>query len=634
MKPGKALLFLCCLVFFHQADVAAQSTELRDRGLSYVREGNDSLALGCYRKAVALDSAAGNKKGMGKTLHAMGLLYNGQSEYLIAIDHHRRAFELFSEIKDSTGMASSANSIGTNYLYLAEYLKAIDQYQRALAIYQRLGDQPGMGNIYMNLGIVYRRMSQPLKAIEYSNKAMAFYKRPEDVVLKGNLLANLANIYDDMGEPKKAMTYYSESLQIQEGAHNNRGIASNCLNIGIVYEELGDYGKAFAYLLRGLEIYKGVGDKNSMAIALSELGKACEKAPEEVLRGQGISARDRITRAIAYEQAALQLAEEIGSTDNQRDIWEILSGIYEAKGDAPAALAAFRRYVVLKDSVLNDDSKEKITRLTMQYEHEKKEAALKADFDARQVLAAGALNRQRWITGIILVALAGLAVAGWLGFRFYRRRQEAERKAELTELEMKALRSRMNPHFIFNGLNSIGDFVAKHRPEEANEYLARFARLMWLILENAEHKEVSLNDDMSAMRLYMELESRRLARGFRYSVEVDEGIDGDLTYIPPLILQPFIENSIWHGIAGLTEREGVLAVRIVREGERMRCVVEDNGVGRKTEVVGGKKRSYGIKITTERIELLNKVKNYNASLSVTDLEEGTRVEVWLPLLTG
>ncbi|HVU95730.1 MAG TPA: tetratricopeptide repeat protein [Puia sp.] len=631
--PGK------CRVFADEAiglaktlgDAGAQATGWRNRGLSHFREGDDSLALGAYRKALDLDAASDNKEGMGKTLHAVGLVYNSQSEYGLSIDYHRRALDLFMELKDSSGVANAANSIGTNYLYLADYPKAIEYYQRALQIYQERDDRRGVGNAYTNLGIVYRRVSEVGKAIEYCNKAMACFTRPEDFAQKANVLANLANIYDDMDDREKALRYYSESLQIQEAAGNERGIASNLLNMGIVYSELGEYRKAFDHLRRGLERYKGLGDKNSMAIALSELGKLCERSPAAVLREQGIPAKERFSRAVGYEREALRLAEEIGSTDNQRDVWEILAGTYEAAGDARAALAAYKRFVLLKDSVVNDDGRRKIMRLTMQYEADKKEAALQAGFEARQAIAAAALNRQRLITEMVLVAGAILAIAGWVGFRFYRRRQAAERKAEQTELEMKALRSRMNPHFIFNSLNSIGDYVLRNSPEEANEYLSRFSRLMWLTLENAEHREVLISDDLNAMQLYMELESKRLPKGFRFSVRVDESIDQGRTYIPPLVLQPFIENSIWHGLAGLTEREGCLSVTIGKDGGRLHCVVEDNGSGRRMEVVKGKKRSFGMRLTTERIELLNKTRNYNANWRVTDLAEGTRVEVWLPL---
>jgi tetratricopeptide (TPR) repeat protein len=691
MKTGKTLLFLCCLGCFHGSraqnagdslfavlqhhpqpdtarlrllnaasfafynsnpekgraladsaialarvltDMTAQATAWRNRGLNCFRQGEDSLALAAYRQAFDLDRVSDNKKGMGKTLHALGLLYNSQSEYTTAIDYHQQALDISSGLKDSIAMANAANSIGINYLYLANYPRAIEYYQRALTVYQRQGDQHGMGLVYTNLGIVYRRMSKPVISIDYCNKALACYAGRDEALQKANVLANMANVYDDMGDMMKALSYYTGSLQIQESVHNERGIASNCLNMGIVYGELGKYAEAFAYLRRGLQIYTAAADKSSMAIALSELGKLCQRAPADVLREQGIALGERYARAIRYEQAALGLAEDIGSTDTQRDIWEILSGIYESKGETGSALAAYKKFVLLKDSVLNDDSRQKITRLTLEYEHDKKEAALKADFDGRQALAAAALSRQRWVTGIVLVALVGLTTSGWLGFRFYKRRQKAERKAELTELEMKVLRSRMNPHFIFNSLNSIGDYVLRHRPEEANEYLTRFARLMWLILENTEHKEVSVSDDINAMRLYMELESKRLVNGFQFTMEVDKGIDTENTYIPPLILQPFIENSIWHGLAGLTEREGRLSVSIGADGQQLRCVVEDNGVGRKTEAVAGKKRSYGIRLTTERIELLNKAKNYNATVRVTDLEQGTRVEVWLPLSVG
>lgn len=234
-------------------------------------------------------------------------------------------------------------------------------------------------------------------------------------------------------------------------------------------------------------------------------------------------------------------------------------------------------------------------------------------------------------------------LAGAFSFIFYKRKRDAEKekaesdfKVQVSDTEMKALRAQMNPHFIFNSLNSIGDFISRNDIKTANVYLSRFAKVMRMILENSEKKEVSIEDDLKALELYMQLESIRLNGKFTYEITVDKDIDKENTLIPPLILQPFVENSIWHGISK-KEGAGKITIHIKKEGDMINCIVEDNGIGRKKSEAGksatsqSEKKSLGMKITNARIDIINRIKKSKAGVELSDLSEGFRVEVKLPL---
>jgi LytS/YehU family sensor histidine kinase len=220
------------------------------------------------------------------------------------------------------------------------------------------------------------------------------------------------------------------------------------------------------------------------------------------------------------------------------------------------------------------------------------------------------------------------------------KQQEAEFKTEVSNTEMKALRAQMNPHFIFNSLNSISDYIAKNDVDAADKYLSKFAKLMRKILENSEQKDVPLADDLKALELYMQLESLRMNNKFSYEIKVDDDIDKEATLVPPLILQPFVENSIWHGIAA-KDGNGKILIHIKKESDEMiNCIVEDDGIGRKQSsakqpiLSKADKSSLGMKITQSRIDILNKIKNTNAAVQLSDLAQGLRVEVKLPLVTS
>src|SRR3569833_882638 len=144
---------------------------------------------------------------------------------------------------------------------------------------------------------------------------------------------------------------------------------------------------------------------------------------------------------------------------------------------------------------------------------------------------------------------------------------------------MKALRTQLNPHFIFNSLNSIGDYIARHDKETADIYLSRFARLMRMILENSEYENISLADDLKALELYIQLEALRLGQKLLYHIEVDDDIDPELTLVPPMLLQPFVENSIWHGISP-KNGSGCIYIRVKMNAGMVEYTVEDEGIGR------------------------------------------------------
>jgi len=202
----------------------------------------------------------------------------------------------------------------------------------------------------------------------------------------------------------------------------------------------------------------------------------------------------------------------------------------------------------------------------MQYDFDKKEAKIKADTEKQQAIAAAKLSDQKIITNISIAAGILFIIAGAIIFIAYKRKRDTDEKlsnaefnTHIAETEMKALRAQMNPHFIFNSLNSISDYIQRHDIKKADEYLTAFARLMRHILENSENSMVKLADDIYALQLYMELEALRLNKKFEYNIIIDESIDKENTLLPPLILQPFVENSIWHG---LTQKEGIGKIKV------------------------------------------------------------------------
>ncbi len=210
----------------------------------------------------------------------------------------------------------------------------------------------------------------------------------------------------------------------------------------------------------------------------------------------------------------------------------------------------------------------------------------------------------------------------------------------IAELKLTALQAQMNPHFIFNSLNSINWYILKNKPTEASLFLTKFSKLVRLILDNSRNLTIPLDKELEALRLYLDLESMRFEDTFDYEIQADESIDQEEVLIPPLILQPFVENAIWHGFMNKSSK-GHLVIQIYPESGHLKCIVQDDGIGRRASLRLKKDQdpryeSKGMKLTTDRIRLLHKNYLKDDMIRVIDLVDqhgeaiGTRVEVMLP----
>ncbi len=241
----------------------------------------------------------------------------------------------------------------------------------------------------------------------------------------------------------------------------------------------------------------------------------------------------------------------------------------------------------------------------------------------------------------------------YLGYRIYQYRirqiREKERlktefEKKIANVEMTALLAQMNPHFLFNCLNSIDSYIIKNDSKKASEYLNNFARLIRLILQNSRSNYVSLKDELETLELYMLMESLRFRDKFQYQINIAEDIDVSNIDIPPMLIQPYIENAIWHGLMHKkNKKEGKVELSVSRQNGRLHFNIEDNGIGReaakaiKQKHPNRGKKSMGTQITQDRIEMINKLYNLETSVATFDLENeqgeasGTRVELIIPI---
>ena len=245
----------------------------------------------------------------------------------------------------------------------------------------------------------------------------------------------------------------------------------------------------------------------------------------------------------------------------------------------------------------------------------------------------------------------GLLLLGLIAYVYRVRIRSIEERAKLAqryekriaEVEMKALRAQMNPHFIFNCLNSINRYIVKSDHVTASNYLTKFSKLIRLILDNSAFGIISLQTEKETLELYLQMEAMRFEQRFNYSIVVDKELDQVTTLLPSLLIQPYIENAIWHGLLHKTNGEAILKIEFIKRANTVEITVEDNGIGRAMAAQLKSKEavhntSRGLQITRDRIELIKNLYDISAAATITDLVNtdgsaaGTRVLISVPLL--
>jgi hypothetical protein len=226
--------------------------------------------------------------------------------------------------------------------------------------------------------------------------------------------------------------------------------------------------------------------------------------------------------------------------------------------------------------------------------------------------------------------------------RSIKEKQVAELQQQKTELEMQALRAQMNPHFIFNSLNSINRFILQNNKTQASEYLTKFSKLVRMILQNSQASLITLESELEAMKLYLDLEALRFEHHFAYNISVAKDLDIEVLKVPPLIIQPYAENAIWHGLMHKDEK-GHLDIEVKQDNDQLLMIITDDGIGRKQAALlasksATKHKSMGLRITADRIATMQKMNRSGSAVTINDLVHpngkpaGTEVIVSLPVL--
>ena len=605
---------------------------------------NDSATSLMYaNRCMSISKQVKWTKGIGLAYYAFAKAYYEITAYFLSLQNCSRAYDIFKSLTAKEHMAITLRLNGAIYDRLGYYTKALENDFTALRLYEEIDDQKGIETCYLNIGVVYHNISDYDKAIEYYNKALTEATNSNDKYDIASVLGNMASVFYSQNKFDSADVHYQRATKIFEEINFQSDVARCYFNRGNLSKKLYDAKSAYEYFMRAVQIDKRQGIKMELADDYGGIGILYLDLADSAAK-YAISPLLKADKKSLLQRAQYYFAQALSIGNDENDIilkmyYDSLSSETEERlGNYHIALAFYKESMLYKDSIFNDENNRKIAALETQRLTEVKDKEILL-LNKDKALQASEIKRQTLIKNIIIGAAVAAAIFAFFLTRSFIRRRKITFDKQVLQTEMKALRAQMNPHFIFHSLHSINKYVMENDGHTASKYLAKFAKLMRLVLENSCEQEITIENDLAALELYMQLESLRFENGFKYSIEIDPHIDKENTLIPPLMLQPFAENAIVHGISD--KEDGLIKINIHTENNNMiKCIVEDNGCGGATLPIAEndkKRKSLGIRITQERLNIINQLKKAKAAVNIFDLKDaenkprGSRIELLLPL---
>lgn len=656
----------------HQANGSSMGAAdaWNNEALVHEARGDHAKQRVCLAEAMRVYRRSGDNERVGYALNNIGQFHTALGDMDSALFYLDSSLHVFQALRNDRGIASSLLNIGMNHKERGRPAEALERFLECEHVYERIDDRPGLAACQNNIAAIYQEQGMPEQAMRYYHKALDINIALGDRIGQANNHMNLGSTLEAQGELDMALQEFQKSLDLFLSTGDRRGEALVRGHLGNLWKNKGDRPRALLELRHSLALSKEIDSPREHATALYKLGHYFEDEGQvdsalfyytatlqldrsiEDREGESFALysiakaklkQGRTKEAITLAEQALSIAQQSGYPVNILRATEVLHEGLARQGSWSRALEMLELHQQMKDSLNNAENAKKTVRLQMRYDFDRKQladsiahATAMAELESERQIAIleGEQARNRsWAFGIGGILLLG---GGGMIYRIDRKRRRERFERDAALLQMKALRSQMNPHFIFNALNSINHYVQENERDLASGFLTKFARLMRLVLENSRHNEVPLDSDMEALRLYMDLERARLNNRFTYEVDIDTSIDQEATLVPPLILQPFVENAIWHGLSK-KQGEGRLKIDVRRSGEMLVITIDDDGVGRSAAPVPdpsvqGGKASLGTSITRERLAALGSPGGQQAGFNYVEVPTGTRVEVKVPAL--
>ena len=593
-------------------------------------------------KAASINEELGNNIELGQNHINLGNIQYVRGNYMEAIKKYKVALK-YSELGGyKEDMIIINNNIGDAFQEMGNYAEALKYLFASLKLNSDASVKGPYAMCNMNIGNVYRRINNYTESLKFYKIASENYKYLglEDGVAECGRF--MGEVYAKQGNYTEAIKNYQEAKRvfIKISGDSSTAVARIRNGLGRVYLQLSKFTEAHENFKTAAALSPNDLDKRIFIDAYTGRGETFEKEASNEKDPAG--RQNKYLQAIQMLNQALTIANEKDIKEEIPEVYRVLVNVYTGMHNYPEALKYEKLYGAGKDSLLNSENARKMEQLRTQYEVES--AVTDEKLKQEQVLVQQKAAKQRKENMLMAGFAIFILLSAFIGLLFQQRNQKrkaiekAEAGHKMAELELQSLRAQLNPHFMFNSLNAIQDLILKEDNHRSHLYLSRFAKLLRVLLDNATQPFVSLKQEMEFLELYLSLENLRIP-DLKVSIDKDPALNMEKRMVPNMMLQPYIENAIWHGLSG-KKGERKLHIRICENANATEFEIEDNGIGReKAAAIKVQNKhghhSKGMELLSKRFSLLSSEYGEAIDVSIADLYDngeatGTLVRISVP----
>lgn len=565
--------------------------------------------------ALANAQKENNSLLLAKSYRVVGLSNSLLSKTDSALLYYKKALEILPPEINKKLEADIRMGIGSGYYYLSHLDKAVEMFISAASTYEELGEVKRSAPAYSNIGMILNANNQDEKAQIYFHKALQLADQYNLMGTKLPVLVNLGTLFLKNEENDSAIYYANRCYETSKKNSMSYGMARALIILSEAYSNKGMFERGLSSSKEGAILFKEMGNQKLLrsmqykeAIALKGLHK--------------------------YKQAlkiALQVLRKVEKDESLKEfLYLFIHDTYLELGDIDNALKYYKLYVEEYKKTELKHHQNTVLELETKYETEKKSIEIQALTDKAKIQELK-ITQQRWLIGGAVFSFGAIILLVVL----YNNQNTLKKQNEMLSLEQRFLRFQMNPHFIFNALGAIQKFVLERNPIEGASFIAKFSSLIRQVLEHSREEYITIAQEVDSITNYLDLQKLRFENKFDYLIEMDDNLDQDETYIPPMFAQPFIENALEHGISTL-DKKGKITVTFAKSLEAVRLTIIDNGIGLDSLATQAKEHiSLATTITNERINKIGNLVN-NVNLTIKNIHDdkgnisGVKVSLLLP----
>jgi sensor histidine kinase YesM len=547
-----------------------KSLALTNKGLALGKLGKKEEALITFKNLVLFDRTHGNLSRVAIDNTNIASIYNGFGLYDKALSHFFETLNYFEKTNDKKRIAVVSHNIGNSFLQKKNYKKALEFYARAVKLNKELNKEYELAMSEVSIGLVLSKIDtnkeNPLKHFKI---AESFFSKLNIRYQLANLYINISALNLDIDNNIEALKYGKKALIEFKNFDDSLGIASAYMAIGNVLNNQARFKQDFNL------------EKKTVKLAL------------------------------LYYDSSLFCLKGLNAYSYFLEMYKRKAEAYITFGQIDSAYIYEKRVAELTDTIYNIESSKQIENMAAAYELDKKEQK-NIELKQENTIQSLEISRNQYVLSIIIISV--ILCFSAIFVMIHQNKLKSQQRS--MQLEQKLLRSQMNPHFLFNSLNAIQSVVLSGDVKTSAKYLASFSRLIRSVLESSRNELVSLEVEISLLQNYIELQVLRFENNIQYNITIDEKIDHTEVLLPPMLLQPFIENAFEHGFN--TTINGFLDINFQLQNKLLLITVMDNGVGLETFQQNKNHISLARAITNERLLLLNKSKAQKIQFSISE----------------